>query len=126
VSSRGTQRENYVKDWLEENGWWVCRAAGSLGDADLVAMKGWPATMALARLEGRYVFNGKLLIEVKSTARSAFAGFGPKDRAELLAAGEKAGADVVLCWVPPSPGRKIEMYWIWPEDWPKARVGLAA
>lgn len=108
MSSRGTQRENAVKDWLEDRGWWVCRAAGSLGDADLAAMKD--------------VNGGKLLIEVKSTKAGPFSDFGPADRAELLAAGEKAGADVVLCWCPPGCRAPEKWRWLWPDtDWPEAK-----
>jgi hypothetical protein len=120
VSSRGTQRENLVKDWLEENGWWVCRAAGSLGDADLAAMIA-PWTPRHDPLGFRTV-SDKLLIEVKSTARSPFADFGPVDRAELLAAGQKAGADVVLCWCPPGRKAPEKWGWYWPESWPKLKA----
>src|SRR5262249_5999379 len=38
-TSRGHNRERQVRKLLEERGWWVARAAGSLGDADLVAMR---------------------------------------------------------------------------------------
>lgn len=130
MSSRGTQRENLVKDWLEERGWWICRAAGSLGDADLAAM----ATRTTRRMgrtdlriitgplvDGRIIKSGKLLIEVKSTKAGPFSDFGPADRAELLLAGEKAGADVVLCWTPPCQGKKVKLHWIWPDEWPEAK-----
>ena len=83
---------------LEEDGWWVCRAAGSLGDADLVALRGAE----------------KRLIEVKSTARGPYHGFGPKDRAELSRAAELAGAAAYLCWWPPR--KKPE--WICESLWP--------
>jgi Holliday junction resolvase len=118
VSSRGTQRENLVKDWLEERGWIVGRAAASLGAADLMAMRD---ELMLPMIDSFFIPNGKLLVQVKSTKAGSFAGFGPADRAELLLAGEKAGADVVLCWTPPCQGKKIELHWIWPEDWPEAK-----
>ena len=97
--SRGIQRERQVRKLLEEQGWWVARAAGSLGDADLVALK-----------------YGKLpqLIEVKSTARGPYHGFGPKDRDELLDAADRAGAIAVLCWWPP----RKQARWIHAEHWP--------
>ena len=120
MSSRGTARENLVKDWLEEQGWWVCRAAGSLGDADLVALVDILDAGPALVIDGRLVL-GKLLIEVKSTARSPFADFGPTDRAELLAAGEKAGADVVLCWCPPGRRAPEKWQWWWPGEWPEAK-----
>lgn len=97
--SRGIQREHQVRDLLLNEDWWVVRAAGSLGDADLVALK-----------------NGRRpkLIEVKSTAAGPYHSFGPKDRADLLAAAELAGADAVLCWWP-SRGKPR---WIASEEWP--------
>jgi hypothetical protein len=123
MSSRGTSRENLVKDWLEERGWWVCRAAGSLGDADLACMRRHPGLVDNYSLVGEHFVGqpGKLLVEVKSTKAGPFSDFGPKDRAELLEAGRKADADVVLCWVPPQakPFEPTIMRWYWPEDWPK-------
>lgn len=97
--SRGIQRERQVRKLLEADGWWVCRAAGSLGDADLVALK-----------HGHH----PRLIEVKSTARGPWHGFGPKDRAELMSAAIKAGAAALLCWWPPH--KKAQ--WFPSESWP--------
>lgn len=85
---------------LEDEGWWVCRAAGSLGDADLVALK---------------AFGHALLVEVKSTTRGPFHSFGPKQRQELLKAAKQAGATAALCWWP----SRGEPKWIFPDDWPK-------
>lgn len=103
--SLGHNRERAVKALLLAEDWWVCRAAGSLGDADLVALK-----------PGRR----PLLVEVKasSTTRGPFADFGPKDRADLRWAGALAGADVTLCWWP-SRGKPR---WIPVEEWPEARL----
>lgn len=102
MSSRGTQRERAVRLWLEARDYWVCRAAGSLGDADLVALK---------------VGQPPLLIEVKSTARSPFHSFGPKSRADLLFAAELAGAKAILAHWPPYG----KLTWIEPDSWPKER-----
>jgi Holliday junction resolvase len=122
VSSRGTRRENAVKDWLELQGWWVARAAGSFGDADLVALKCPyypPFWTEHPHIGNRVIEHGKLLVEVKSTTRSPFADFGPQDRSELLQAATKAGAQAVLCWWPP----RGKMTWLWPEtDWPSPRA----
>lgn len=96
--SRGIQRERAVRVSLEADGWWTCRAAGSLGDADVIACK-----------PGRL-----LLIEVKSTARSPFNAFGPKDRADLLAAAERAGAEPWLVWWPP----RRDPVWFASNEWP--------
>ena len=102
--SRGHDRERAVKRILEGQDWWVSRAAGSLGDADLVALKA-----------------GKrpLLIECKSSSaqRGPFADFGPKDRADLLFAASIAGADATLCWWPP----RGNPTWITPDCWPGRR-----
>ena len=120
MSSRGTQRENDVKDWLEEQGWWVCRAAGSLGDADLAAMTELFGSWFVYLND--HQTRGKLLVEVKSTKAGPFSDFGPADRAELLAAGEKAGADVVLVWCPPGRRAPEKWRWIWPDEWPRSRM----
>lgn len=100
--SRGIDRERDVKRNLEARDYWVARAAGSLGDADLVALKA-----------------GKrpLLVEVKSTIHP-YDHFGPKDRADLLFAASIAGADVVLAWWP-SRGK---LRWIPPDEWPGRRL----
>lgn len=100
--SRGIQRERQVRDRLLAEDWWVCRAAGSLGDADLVALK-----------DGRR----PMLVEVKATAAGPFHSFGPKDRADLLFAANVAGADAMLCWW--APRRKP--VWLPPEQWPVTR-----
>jgi Holliday junction resolvase len=100
--SRGIQRERQVRRLLEEEGWWTCRAAGSFGDADVIAMQG-----------------GRLprLIEVKSTTAGPFHSFGPADRRELLAAADKCGAMAVLCWWPP----RGKPEWIHSAKWPGTR-----
>jgi Holliday junction resolvase len=99
--ARGHDRERQVQDLLEDDDWFVARAAGSLGDADLVALKdGYRAR----------------LIEVKSTKAGPFHSFGPKDRADLLFAAQVAGAVAELCWWPPR-GKPV---WIGSESWPKA------
>lgn len=98
-TTRGIARERAVRRLLESEGWWVCRAAGSIGDADLVALKHGHTPR---------------LIEVKSTARGPFHGFGPKDRAELLDAATRAGTSAELCWWPP----RQQAQWIGSEHWP--------
>lgn len=100
--SRGITRERQVRRVLEAQDYWVARAAGSLGDADLVALKA-----------------GKrpLLIEVKSTAAGPFHSFGPKARTDLLFAASVAGADATLAWWP-SRGKLV---WLPPAQWPNRR-----
>jgi Holliday junction resolvase len=103
-SGLGIKRERQVRDVLLADDWWVCRAAGSLGDADLVALKDAKRPR---------------MVEVKASSmqRGPFADFGPKDRADLLFAARLAGADAVLAWWPP----RGKLRWIWPEEWPAQR-----
>jgi len=106
MSGRGHQRERAVKLLLQEDDWWVTRAAGSLGNADLVALK---------------VGKRPMLIEVKSTAGGPYERFGPADRARLRLAAEIAGADAVLAWWPPRG--KLRM--IPADEWPKPLKAVA-
>jgi len=101
ASARGRAREREVKKKLEADGWWVVKAGGSLGEADLVALKagqrGW-------------------MLEVKSTSAGPFHSFGPEKREAMYAAAEKAGLEPYLVFWPPHK----EMKFIgWPQ-WPSA------
>lgn len=97
--SRGHDRERQVRRHLEDEGWFVARACGSLGDVDLVALKAGHVPR---------------LIEVKSSPY-AFAHFGPQDRAELLAAARIAGARPMLAhWPPRKP-----LEWLKQDRWPR-------
>lgn len=96
---RGFDRERAVRRQLDREGWWTCRAAGSLGDADIIALK-----------------HGEkpLLIEVKSTTAGPFHSFGPKQRGELARAAAKAGGIAYLLWWPPRRDPKWFAEWEWP------------
>lgn len=97
--SRGHDRERAVKRDLEARGWWVARAAGSLGDADLVALRpGLPAR----------------LVEVKSTAGGPYERFGPAQRTDLSTAARRAGAEAWLVWWPP----RRQPVWVAEDEWP--------
>jgi Holliday junction resolvase len=98
-SRRGISRERQVRLHLESSDWWVARAAGSLGDADLVALK--------AGYQPR-------LIEVKSTAGGPYERFGPADRQRLRFAARLAGARAELAWWPP----RGKLRFIPSEEWP--------
>lgn len=98
----GINRERQVRRVLDDLGYWTARAAGSHGDADIVALKA---------LEGRCA---ALLVEVKTDTRGPFANFGPDARAELISAAVKSGATPWLCWW---PARK-QPKWISVEAWP--------
>lgn len=102
--SRGIDRERKVRRLLEAEDWWVCRAAGSLGDADLVAL----------RLGSR-----TRLVEVKSSAQGPYEHFRPADRRDLILAAKIAGADAWLCWWPP----RGKPRWIPSWEWPITKAG---
>lgn len=106
MSSRGINRERQVRRVLEAQDWWVTRAAGSLGDADLVALK-----------------DGKQprLIEVKSTAGGPYEHFRPGDRAALVFAARVAGGVAELAWWPP----RGQLRWIPEGEWPAPGTGAA-
>ncbi len=112
--SRGIQRERDLRRQLELAGWWVGRCAGSLGDADLVAVRAQYGTIMSKQVLLRQI----RLIEVKTTAAGPFHSFGPKQRAELLEAARIAGAEAWLVWWPP---RQKDPQWIGPDEWPKEK-----
>lgn len=104
-SARGRQRERDLKRHLEspEGGeYFVIKAGGSLGDADLIALKAGE--------------RGKM-IEVKSTAGGPYERFGPKDREDLLIASRKAGLEPFLVWHPP----RKEAVWLNYTQWPNSK-----
>lgn len=104
--SRGHDRERAVKALMQGEDWWVARAAGSLGDADLVALRAGSTPR---------------LVEVKSTAGGPYEHFRPADRLSLIFAAQLAGAEAWLCWWPPRAKPK----WIPAHEWPLIRsIGL--
>lgn len=92
-----------MKRLLEAEDWFVMRAAGSLGDADLVALR-----------DG----SRPRIVEVKSTAGGPYERFSPAHRLELLLAARIAGADAWLCWWPP----RAKPRWIPSGEWPTAKA----
>ena len=84
--SLGHDRERRVVDRLRDEDWIAFRAPGSLGVADVVALK-----------DGHQ----PRLIEVKATAAGPYHGFVPADRERLRAAALMAGAKPELAWWPP-------------------------
>jgi Holliday junction resolvase len=101
VANKGIVRERQVRQHLEAEGWWVCRAAGSLGDADLIALKAGHTPR---------------LIEVKANKDGGpYKGFVPKDREELSIAAAKAGARAELCYWPP----RFPIRFIGEDEWPR-------
>ena len=96
---RGIQRERALAAQLGEEGWWVMRAAGSKGVADLVCLH-----------RGRK----PMMLEIKSTKAGPWAGFGPQKRRELRDAAEQAGAIPFLVWHPKN-GKEV---WFGLDQWP--------
>jgi Holliday junction resolvase len=104
AKSRGSARERQVADWLRDRDYFVVKVGGSLGAADLLACRARPREV--------------LLVQVKSDKRGPFEHFGPKDRAELLAAAEKAGGLPVLAWWP----ARGQLRWFDHTEWPAVRA----
>ena len=103
-SRRGIQRERDLVGLLRQNDYFALRAPASLGVADVVALK-----------DGRR----PMLIEMKSTSRSAFAGFSPADRADLLFTAAVAGAEAWVVYWP----KQSKPQWISPAHWPPTDMG---
>jgi len=110
MANRGHARERQVKAHLQEQGWWVSRAAGSLGDADLVALR-----------KDRTLRNDRRtsiawMVEVKSNTNGGpFMNFRPADRKRLSEAAKLAGAEAVLAFWPP----RKPLRFIFESSWPK-------
>ena len=106
MSNFGHQRERQVKKLLEEEGWFVIRAPGSLGVADLVA------------IAGPVGYGGSIVrfIECKANEKGGpYMNFRPDDRQALIDAAEKAGARAELAFWP----KRGNLTWIGSEAWPK-------
>jgi Holliday junction resolvase len=101
ASARGRSREREVKKQLEAEGFFVIKAGGSLGEADLVALK--------AGQRG-------LMLEVKSTTAGPYHSFGPEKREALYDAAAKAGLEPYLVFWPP----RKEMEFINWKQWPSS------
>ena len=106
----GHQRERQVKKLLEEEGWFVIRAPGSLGVADLVAIG------ASQHRDSIHGLSRVRMIEVKGNEKGGpYMNFRPSDRQALIDAAEKAGARAELAFWP----KRGNLTWIGSEAWPK-------
>lgn len=94
---RGHDLERAVKAVLEDDGWLVIRAAGSLGVCDLVALQDQTDEYDV-RNATRYT--AAMLIEVKGDRRSPWVHFGPAKQRALIAAEEQTGAEAWMAWCP--------------------------
>jgi Holliday junction resolvase len=78
---RGDYFERQTRDALRAHGWVVVRAAGSLGPADIVALRG---------------DKKPLLVSCKVTRRDERPRISPAERLALVEAAEQAGARALL------------------------------
>jgi Holliday junction resolvase len=102
AGTRGTGRERQVRALALGYGWVVYRAAGSHGNADLVALK-----------RGHV----PLLIQVKASAGGPFEHFRPDERQMLFAEARESGARAFLAWW---PARKPLAWYVGPAWEPHA------
>jgi hypothetical protein len=108
----GNARELKVMDLLASEGW-LCASRRHIGGAgDILAIREWhdPEAMGEAPAYG----TDAMLIEVKSTTRSPWVTFGPKDRQDLVDTALTYGAEPVLAWWPP----RGKLRWIRPSEFP--------
>jgi len=106
----GNARELKVMDLLATEGW-LCASRRHIGGAgDILAVKpaSWPEP------ERQMQLMMTMLIEVKSTTRSPWVTFGPKDRQDLVDTALTYGAEPVLAWWPP----RGKLRWIRPSEFP--------
>lgn len=121
-SAFGSRRERQVAELLRAEGWVVFRCAASK-PCDLVAMgsQEYVPVEPVLPLETFWgtddALKGKLLVEVKGTARSPWVAWGPAERAELRETARKAGAVPLLAWWPP---HAKDPQWIGEAEWPSA------
>jgi Holliday junction resolvase len=88
-----------VRARLEDDGWLVLRAAGSLGVGDLVAGKrGFPTR----------------IVEVKSNIGSPYKNFSREERKHLIEEADRAGWEAWLAWWPP----RGQLTWTPSNLWP--------
>lgn len=111
------QRVDLPPVFIRPRPWLPIRAAGSLGDVDVAALR--PGLREPTPITGQMLAE-VLLIEVKSTAGGPYERFGPAARDELRAAAELAGAEAWEVWIPPPPPgvRGVHGCWIPEADWP--------
>lgn len=96
----GTRRERDVVDLMKADGWIAFRVAGSLGPADVVALRRGSRPQ---------------LIQVKAGGNPTFGTCGPAERNALSIAAKKADADAIIClW---KNGASFPRF-IFEEDWP--------
>jgi Holliday junction resolvase len=100
AKAKGSHFERKTKAIYEQDGFYVTKAGGSLGAADLVCLKA-----------GRR----PRLVQVKSGRGGPYCHFGPRERAELRQVAKCAGAVAELVhWPPRARGPTILDEAEWP------------
>jgi hypothetical protein len=118
--ARGARAGNTVEvrcaEILQDEGWVVGSRRHIGGPGDLLAVILDGDVQAFDHDGSPIAFAEIKLIEVKSTAKSAYERYGRKARAELLEMATSIGAEAELWWWPP---RRPEPMRIRSAMWPK-------
>jgi Holliday junction resolvase len=110
----GNTRELRVMDVLAEEGW-LCASRRHIGGAgDVLAIRENSFQCLSAEVDTVHDITEARLIEVKSTTRSPWVTFGPKDRQELVDTAIRFGAEPWLAWWPP----RGKLRWIGETEFP--------
>ena len=110
--SRGLSRERDAKRLLQGQGWWVSRAAGSLGDADLVALR----AIEIGEEHVGLTLSEARLIEVKANKDGGpYMNFRTIARNEFEGAAALAGASAELLYWPPRKDPTFIGSILWPK-----------
>lgn len=115
--ARGIKRERDLRELLENCGWVVIRAPGSLGPVDILAIATGVAIYPMSmrkRNDSTPCKGSVLLIQAKSTV-APYAGFGPSERRVLL---EVANSISAAAWLAHKPKSATRWNWIPSADWP--------
>jgi len=108
----GNARELKVMAVLTDEGW-LCASRRHIGGAgDILAIRAERWTQL--DITPAWTLSKARLIEVKSTTRSPWVTFGPKDRQDLVDTALTYGAEPVLAWWPP----RGKLRWIRPSEFP--------
>lgn len=103
ASRRGNLRENRVRDWYADHGWFAICGRASRGPADVVACK-----------------DGDIhLTQVKSDKKGPYDNFRPAERRLLLETAAQAGGTAHLAWWPPLAKAPTFIPWF---EWPAERA----
>lgn len=104
-SRRGNSRENMVRDYYADAGWFAICGRASRGPADVVACKAGVIHLTQVKSSNR--------------KRGAYADFPPEERRVLVETAEQAGGTAHLAWWPPYAKNPTFIPW---HEWPAAKA----